>query len=85
MTSKKYKQLIREIAEELNLPYNAVNDAVKGGYKSLWESVVELKPKEVHNGEDYDKLPEKLPMQYIGGFHKITKRQLLKINEYYDK
>lgn len=83
--SKTYKKLINDVAEELNLPANLVDDAIKSAYRSLLEEIRSMKPKEVFTHDDYDKLQEKISMQYIGAFHKIKEKQILKIRQYYDK
>lgn len=85
MRSKTYRKLIQDVADELDLPKDLVDEAIKSAYRSVLETIGEQEPKEVRSSQDYDKLPEKIPMQYVGAFHKIKEKQLVKIREYYDK
>ena len=85
MRSKTYRKLIKDTANQLDLPEELVDEAIRCAYRSLLDEIQSMKPKEVSTHDDYDKLQEKISMQYVGNFHKIKETQLIKIREYYDK
>jgi hypothetical protein len=73
MKSKEAKEILREIAKELDLPYSSVEDAVRSVYLTMKETVADVETRNVRTDDQYDKLKKKISMKYLGSL-KITGR-----------
>lgn len=82
MKSPKFKEIVREISEELNIPYDEVFDAVISRYKSFHEELANINPRDAITDEDYDKLKKTVNMKYLGSFSLNGKYYVLKKNNY---
>jgi hypothetical protein len=71
--SKEVKEIMKEVAEELDLPYSSVEDAVRSAYATMKETVADVETRNVRTAEQYDKLKKRINMKYLGSL-KITKR-----------
>ena len=84
MKSKEFKEMIREIAEELDLPYASVEPAVRSAYLTMKESVADIDTRNVRTDEEYDKLKKKIGMKYLGGFKLTGRYHVLRKNKQKD-
>jgi len=77
MKSKVFKEIIKEISEELGLPYRAVYDSVTSNFLSLREEVEGTNMKDILTKEQYDEVPKAISMKGFGSFHLNGEKYIL--------
>ena len=73
MDSKTSKEIIKEVAEELDLPEIEVRLVIESAFKSLKEDMASVDFRAIKTQEDYDKVLKRTGLNLLGSF-KLKKK-----------
>ena len=68
MKSKTFKAIIKEVADEMELPELEVRLAIESAYKSMKEDMASVDFRAVKTQEDYDKVLKRTGLNGLGSF-----------------
>jgi len=87
MKSETFKEIIREVSEELDLPYIEVRDAVKSAFLSMKEEMANVNFREIETKEEYEKVLKHTGLKGFGSFWLRKKNYLTMVKNIlnYDK
>jgi len=71
--SKTSKEIIKEVAEELDLPEIEVRLVIESAFKSLKEDMASVDFRAIKTQEDYDKVLKRTGLNLLGSF-KLKKK-----------
>jgi len=68
MKDKVFEEMIKEVAEELELPEREVKLVIESAYNSLRDDMAGVDFRQVKTQDDYDKVLKRTGLKYLGSF-----------------